>query len=111
MGRKHHRESAQRRALMCALARSLVLKNSIVTTEARAKSVRPFVERLVTHAKSGTLARQRTVIAEIGNDAAKKLKNEIVPQFVSRQGGYTRITKKGARKTDSSRMAQIAFVK
>ncbi len=110
VGRKLHRERDQREALMRSLARSLVMKESIITTEAKAKAVRPYVERLVSKSKSATLAGHRVVAGEIGPDAARKLKNDIVPKFSGRAGGYTRITKRGARKTDSARMATIAFV-
>lgn len=110
VGRKLHRERNQRAALMRSLARSLVLKGAIVTTEARAKAVRPYVERLVTRAKSGVLTGYRVVSAEIGNDAAKKLKHDILPKFSDRRGGYTRIIKRPVRMSDAARMATISFV-
>lgn len=110
VGRKLHRERDQRTALARALARSLVLKRAIMTTEAKAKSVRPFVERLVTKEKSGTLAAHRVVAAAIGQDAAKKLKNDIVPKFSERRGGYTRIIRRGVRRSDAAPMATIQFV-
>ena len=110
VGRKLHRERGQRDALLRSLARSLVLKGSIITTEARAKTVRPYVEPLVTREKSGALAGHRAVIAKIGQDAATKLKADILPKFSNRAGGYTRIIKRGIRVSDASRMATIRFV-
>ncbi|MEA1929393.1 MAG: 50S ribosomal protein L17 [Patescibacteria group bacterium] len=109
--RKFGRKAGQRTALMRSLAEALITHGRIQTTEAKAKSLRPFVERLVTKAKPGTLSARRLVISELGTPArAKKLVDEIAPKYVERAGGYTRIVKLPPRKSDSSKMAVIEFV-
>ena len=95
--RKLGREKGQRVALIRSLARSLVLHGAITTTVAKAKELRPFVERLITSAKSDTLASRRSIIERLGNQGAttKRLISEIAPRYTDRTGGYTRITKLG----------------
>ncbi len=107
-----HRESGQRQALIKSLARSLVLEERISTTEAKAKALRPYVERLVTYAKKNTLASRRLTKAKIGDDAAvKKLFGTIGPRYADRKGGYTRIVKRATRgSNDARKLAYIAFV-
>ena len=107
---KLHRERNQRRALIRILATSLVLKKRIKTTEAKAKSVRPFIERLVTVAKKNTPQSRRYIARYLPNDAVKILSEIIAPAHKERPGGYTRIIKIGTRTSDSSRMAFIEFV-
>ncbi len=106
------RPANQRRALMRSLARSLVIHETISTTEAKAKELRPFVERLVTYAKTNTLASRRLAISRLQDEAAvKKLFTAIGPRYADRKGGYTRIvkrTKRGAN--DARKLAYIAFV-
>jgi len=106
------RPSNQRRALMRSLARSLVLEERISTTEAKAKALRPFIERLVTYAKSGTLANRRLTKTRLGDDeAVKKLFESIGPRYAERKGGYTRIVKRTLRgSNDARKLAYIAFV-
>ncbi len=106
---KFNRETGQRTALMRSLARSLVLEEAITTTTAKAKALRPFVERLITASKGNTLASRRIVSMRLGTaaDAVKKLHDTIAPRYADRQGGYTRITrlgKIGKRAADSSRI-------
>lgn len=110
--RKLGRETGQRTALLRSLARSLVLKESITTTEAKAKEVRPFVEKLVTKAVSGTVAARRDVLAVMGGDtrATGKLFKTLATRYAERRGGYTRIVKTGRRQGDASKMAVIEFV-
>lgn len=110
--RKLGRETGQRRALLRSLAHSLILKESIKTTEAKAKEVRPFVEKLVTKAKAGTAADRRDVLSRLGGDAkaTARLFKTIAPRYGSRQGGYTRIVKMAARQGDAAKMALIEFV-
>jgi large subunit ribosomal protein L17 len=110
--RKFGREKNQRKALMKSLARSLVLKQKIKTTEAKAKELRPYAEKLVTLAKKDTLAARRLLISRVGTDAAKKLtKGGLAAEYNGRAGGYTRITKLIRRSSDGSPMAVIEFVK
>lgn len=97
---------------MRTLALSLISAEAIVTTEAKAKELRPFIERLVTRGRSGTVAARRLVAQRLGGnaDGAMKLVKEIAPRYKERQGGYTRITKMRARISDGSPMARIEFV-
>lgn len=97
---------------MRGLAVSLIRDEKIMTTEAKAKSLRPYVEKLVTKARVGDLAARRLITSKLGQqpETAKKLIEEIAPKFKDRQGGYTRITKLEPRKSDGSPMAVIEFV-
>ncbi len=109
--RKFGREKNQRNALLKSLARSLILKKKIKTTEPKAKELRPFVEKLVTLGMKETLASRRLLIARVGEDAAKKLTaGGLSASYKGRAGGYTRITKMIQRKTDGAPMAIIEFV-
>src|SRR5674476_131824 len=91
--RKFGRETDQRRALLRSLCRSLVIRGKIKTTEAKAKEIRPMVEKLLTKAKSATLANRRALIATLGDEktAAKIIKS--AGTYTDRTGGYTRIIK------------------
>lgn len=108
--RKFGREKNQRVALMRSLAYSLVLKGKIKTTEPKAKSLRPYMEKLVTLGKKQTLASRRVLESRVGIEAAKKIAGELSATYKDRAGGYTRITKMGPRATDASPMAIIEFV-
>ncbi|MDQ3089911.1 MAG: 50S ribosomal protein L17 [bacterium] len=108
--RKFGRESNQRKALMRSLAYSLVIKGKIKTTEAKAKELRPFVEKLVTMGKKDTLASRRTLDSRVGPEAAKKIATSLSKTYMDRAGGYTRITKLVRRPSDGSKMAVIEFV-
>lgn len=107
-----NRPSNQRLALMRSLARSLVIDERISTTEAKAKALRPFVERLVTYGKKNTLASRRLAKTRLGDDAAvKKLFESIAPRYATRSGGYTRVVKRTRRgMNDARKLAYIAFV-
>ncbi|MEK7060567.1 MAG: 50S ribosomal protein L17 [Patescibacteria group bacterium] len=111
-GQTFHREAGQRRALLKSLARSLVLEERISTTEAKAKALRPYVERLVSYAKLNTLSSRRLAITHLGDRAAvKKLFGSIGPRYASRTGGYTRIVKRARRgSNDARKLAYISFV-
>jgi large subunit ribosomal protein L17 len=106
------RSKQQRDALLRSLARSLVLEERISTTEAKAKHLRPFVERLVTYAKKNTLASRRLTVQKLGDqEATKKLFATIGPRYEKRTGGYTRITKRAKRGlNDARKLAYISFV-
>ena len=108
--RKLGRERNQRKALLNSLARSLVLHEKIQTTEPKAKELRPFVEKIVTMGKKGTLASVRFNVEKVGKTASKKLGNELSKKYADRNGGYTRITKLGRRASDGSKIAIIEFV-
>ena len=105
------RSRDQRTALMRNLAESLILHGKIKTTEAKAKELRPFIEKLVTMARKGTLAARRTVASRLAReDVARKLVADIAPKYADRAGGYTRITKLSPREGDGAKMAVIEFV-
>lgn len=97
---------------MRSLARALILEERVATTEAKAKALRPFVERLVTYGKKNTLASRRLARARLADDAAvKKLFDTIAPRYAKRPGGYTRVVKRARRgASDARRLAYIAFV-
>lgn len=109
--RKFGRTTNQRKALMRSLAYSLSVKGKIKTTEAKAKELRPFIEKLITLGKKETLASRRELVSRVGAIAAKKIATEIAPVYKGRAGGYTRITKMVRRLSDGSPQAVIEFVK
>ncbi len=110
--RKFGRKKNGRNALMHSLALNLIVRGKIKTTLIKAKELRPFIEKLVTHAKTDTLSKRRLVMARIANRKAetKKLFEKIAPNYADRKGGYTRILKLGQRKSDGAEMAYIEFV-
>jgi large subunit ribosomal protein L17 len=108
--RKFGLKADQRKALMRSLARNLVIRENIKTTGAKAKELRPFVEKLITRSKENTLPNKRYLITQVGEDGAKKLIETLGPKFVERKGGYIRITKLPRRVSDASTMARIEFV-
>ena len=110
-GRSLRRTSEQRLALLRNLATSLIEQGAIETTEAKAKELRPFVEKLITKARTGTLHARRLAGRHVGKrDAADKLFQELGPKFAKRAGGYTRILKTGHRKGDGADMARIELM-
>lgn len=109
--RKFNRMKGQRAALMKTMAVSLVEHEKITTTEAKAKSLRPYVEKLVTIAKnSETVTGRRLLSARTGPRTARKLSLTLAPRYKDRKGGYLRITKMPRRVNDGSKMAVIEFV-
>jgi large subunit ribosomal protein L17 len=112
-GRKFGRESNARVALIRGLLLALIEQESIVTTEAKAKEIRPRIEKMVTKAMEDTLANKRIVLSRLYNNAkaTKKIFAEIAPRFKDVAGGYTRIIKLGRRTGDASKMAVIEFIK
>lgn len=111
--RKFGRVANVRRALLKSLTRSLLVHGKIKTTEAKAKEIRPIVEKLITKAKVDTLATRRVVTSRLLNQdkLSKKLFTEIAPRFKDVKGGYTRIMKLPKRKSDGSPMAIIELTK
>lgn len=110
--RKFGRLRNQRKALLRSLALSLVAHEKIKTTEAKAKELRPYIEKLITRGKDNCLFARRLLIARLGNDtlAGNKIVNEIAVRYKERKGGYTRITKLPRRAGDASPMAIIEFI-
>lgn len=110
--RKFHRKRGPRRSFLKGLAHNLIMKEKIETTVARAKEIRPMVEKLLTHAKKQQLASLRLLLSRLPKDAAQKLYYEIAPKYKERNGGYLRIIKESAtRKRDGASKAIIEFVK
>lgn len=109
--RKLNRTKGHRRALLANLACSLIEHEQITTTVPKAKELRPYVEKLITLAKNGTLHARRQAIATLQNeDKAKKLFEILAARFKARAGGYTRIVKAGFRYGDAAPIAIIEFV-
>lgn len=111
VGRSLRRTSEQRLALLRNLATSLIEQGAIETTEAKAKELRPFVEKLITKARAGTLHARRLAGKHVQKRAAAdKLFQELGPKYATRAGGYTRILKTSHRKGDGAEMARIELV-
>jgi large subunit ribosomal protein L17 len=110
-GKKLGRDASHRRALYANLAGSLITHGRIETTEAKAKAVRPYAEKLITLGKRGDLHARRLAMAELrSNDVVHKLFSDVAPRFAERPGGYTRIVKLGPRQGDAADMALLELV-
>ena len=109
--RKFGRVRKVRKALINSLARSLILYEKIETTEAKAKELRPFVEKLITKGKLQTVAARRAITTVVGPKATKIVVDTMAKEYENRKGGFTRIIKSKTRLSDGSKMAIIAFVK
>lgn len=109
--RKLSRESSQRKALLRALAFSLFLREKIRTTEAKARELSVFAEKMIARIRKNDLASRKMLAGYFPDRLAKKIINEIGPKYKDRKGGYTRIIKLGPRKSDGARMAIIELVK
>ena len=109
--RKLGKTSTQRKALLRQQVTDLLENGKIETTFCRAKEVQPVVEKMFTLAKKGGLANYRRALAFITKeDVAKKLFDEIGAKYADRNGGYTRVTRTGARRGDAAEMAVIELV-
>lgn len=110
--RKFGRTKNVRNALVNSLALNLIVRGKIKTTEPKAKELRPFIEKLVTHAKTNDVATRRLLLKKLTNrrPEVKKLIEVIAPKYMDRKGGYTRVLKLGVRKADGAKMAVIEFV-
>ena len=110
-GRKLQRTSAHRNALFRNMAAALIKHEQITTTLAKAKELRPYVEKLVTLAKKGGLSNRRLAHARLMDETQlAKLFDVIAPRYEGRSGGYTRVIKAGIRASDAAAMAVIEFV-
>jgi large subunit ribosomal protein L17 len=109
---KLSRDSAHRRSLLRNLSRDLIEHERIKTSQAKAKAVKPEVERLITLAKRGDLHARRRALAELGQDRfiVHKLFEEVAPRYAERPGGYTRIVKLGPRPSDATEMVFLELV-
>ncbi len=110
-GRKFGRNPSQRRALLRQLAISMILHERITTTEAKAKTLRPVVEKLITLAREDSAHHRKLIMSKIDHPlATAKLFEIVAPRYVSTPGGYTRIAKLEQRRGDGAHMALIEFV-
>src|SRR3954452_19331861 len=110
-GRRFGGSSQHQKLMMANLVSSLIAAEGIVTTEAKAKALRPVAEKIITKARKGGVHNHRQVVSFIGDkDMAHKLFEEIAPRYEDRQGGYTRILKLGPRHGDNAPMARIELV-
>jgi len=111
--RKLGREKGQRAALLRSLARSLVLEEGITTTVAKAKELRPFIEKLVSTSKKNSLASRRTILSRMGgsSEVMQKLHGTLAERYAKRSGGYTRIIRLGRVGKRAIESARIEFVK
>jgi large subunit ribosomal protein L17 len=109
---KLSRDSAHRKALIRNLERELIEHERIKTSQAKAKAVKPRVEKLITLARRGDLHARRQALSELGQDRflVHKLFEEIAPRYAQRPGGYTRIVKLGPRRSDSTEMVYLELV-
>lgn len=109
-GRIFGRTRDQRKALFRTLFSQLVMHGRIVTSEAKAKELAPFAERMITMARSSALHHRRILASRLPAAAVEKLSKVVAPRMRGRTGGYTRIVKLGPRPSDASRRAIIEFV-
>jgi large subunit ribosomal protein L17 len=110
-GRRLGGDPAHQKAMLGNLVASLVAAESLVTTEAKAKALRPVAEKCITAAKKGGVHRERQVVSLIRDkEMAKKLFDEVGPRYSDRSGGYTRILKLGPRLGDNAPMVRIELV-
>ncbi len=110
--RKLGRDSQHRRALLANQTKDLIMKETIQTTEPKAKELRKMVERMITYGKKETLVSRRKALAFLHNDSevVKKVFDVLAPRYKDRDGGYTRILKLEERKGDDALMVIIELV-
>ena len=110
-GKRFGGSAAHQKSMMANLVASLIAAEGIVTTEAKAKALRPIAEKVITKAKKGGLHNHRNVVKFLRDrEMASKLFDEIGPRYEDRAGGYTRIIKLGPRQGDNAPMARIELV-
>ena len=109
---KLSRDAAHRKSLLKNLSRDLIEHERIKTSQAKAKAVKPEVEKLITLAKRGDLHARRQALSALGQDrfVVHKLFEEVAPRYAERPGGYTRIVKLGPRRSDSTEMVFLELV-
>ena len=110
--RKLSRESRHRRSILANITRDVIMNEAVVTTEARAKEVRKFVDKMITYGKKGTLVSRRKALAFLynDNDVVNKVFNELAKRYETRNGGYTRIIKLNERHGDDALQVRIDLV-
>ncbi len=110
--RKLGKDTQHRRALLANLTKELILKESIKTTEARAKEIKKFTDKMITYGKDGSLVARRKALAFLHNDqeVVKKVFEDLSKRYENRNGGYTRILKLDERRGDDALIVQIELV-
>ena len=110
--RKLSRESRHRRSILANITRDVIMNEYVVTTEARAKEVRKFVDKMITYGKRGTLVSRRKALAFLYNDSdvVNKVFNELAKRYETRNGGYTRIIKLNERHGDDALQVRLELV-
>ena len=110
--RKLGRETRIRRSILAGLTKDVIMHESVVNTEARAKEVRKFVDKMITYGKKGTLVSRRKALAFLHNDkdVTNKIFNELAKRYENRNGGYTRIIKLAERRGDDALEVRIELV-
>lgn len=110
-GRKLQRKTGHRKALFRNMSAALIKHEQILTTQAKAKELRPYIEKLITLAKRGGLSNRRLALSKLGDETQlKKLFDILAERYSDREGGYTRVIKAGYRGSDAAAMAVIEFV-
>lgn len=109
--KKLDRSASQRKALLKSLTGSLIDAGKIITTKAKGRSLAPHIERLITRAKKKDLAAERYLLKFIPAIYVKKMISEIAPRYITRNGGYTRLTKIGARQHDKAELVVVELLK
>lgn len=110
-GKKLGRDSAHRKALYANLAGSLIEHGRIKTTEAKAKAVKPYAEKMITLGRRGDLHARRQALAELrSQEVVHQLFSDVAPRMADRPGGYTRIVKLGQRQGDAAEMVYLELV-
>ena len=112
MYRKLGRESRIRRSILAGITKDVIMNEGVTTTEARAKEVRKFVDKMITYGKDGSLVARRKALAFLHNDKAvvNKIFNELAPRYAERNGGYTRIIKLKERVGDDALTVRLELV-
>ena len=110
--RKLGRESRIRRSILAGITKDVIMNGSVVTTEARAKEVRKFVDKMITYGKDGSLVSRRKALAFLHNDkkVVSKVFTELAENYKDRNGGYTRIIKLNERIGDDALMVKLELV-
>ena len=110
-GRKLQRKTGHRKALFRNMSAALIKHEQILTTQAKAKELRPYIEKLITLAKRGGLSNRRLAMSKLQDETQlKKLFDVLAERYSDRDGGYTRVIKAGYRDSDAAAMAVIEFV-
>lgn len=109
-GRKLSRKIGPRKQLLKSLADNFLLHEKIKTTEAKAKELRSFAEKMITRAKEDNVANRRILSQKLTSRNVKKIFEQIAPKYKERNGGYTRITKLGPRNSDGAKMVTIELI-